>query len=1689
MLKKIEKKWSLAAALVLSLSLTLGMSSRAAAVDISDYTSFPPFLPRVVSPNILFLMDYSVDMVRPSYGVCAPDAAGGSVDCRVKFFIPLRHQHNSDFQTLTTDSPPQPLKYFGYYNENSRYNCALNGACERADAGVWDGSFLNWLTMTQFDVLKKVTVGGDIDAAPEQGNPTKLYSRIVMPNGYPDKTIVKAMDLTTCGGKSPDCVTWPALPYNDAYFSEVGATVYTGGGDEGRFLIPLPFNFNHYGKSYSAITAQVNGILTFDVTNFPWSTYPYSFYSTPTNIPTKDALNDYLAPFFIDMYMQPFSSVYTKVHGTAPNRVFSITYKNLQFYARMDAASNDGLTFQILLYENSNHIVYQYKDLQYVYGGVNTLYNGANGVTQTKVIVGLEYDGGGYGKLFSRGEAKLAENMAVFASDFVSYQISPGANTKFKTLPPIATSNNTYEVYIDLKQVAKVNNECPPVPASWLNKDRNTCYDHETTGLMQELRDGDIAGVLGFRLGIMYVGGEELNTNPKTVNGGVVKKHFNEKDTTGWPSLMTSTRSADPKAGSTLAESLHMAQGYFRQDTAYNLGLGVANSWTNNGTSAACNATGNNYDPYCFQSAASKVSCAKSYVLMVSSGNYSQDFSRNIYDTTLLAADKVPLASAYRQTAGETALTMNTKAYGGLIDNIAYGMWAPASSPPDLRSDIDGNQNVSIYVVNTFGSAEGDGTNVLKRAAVYGGFKDANLNGAYDKSPEDLNGNCLIDGLEDVNKNGVLDAGEDKNFNGILDWGEDVNHNYKLDGGEDDCSDPRTYFEARDGGDIKAKIISALTDILKNSASGTSVSVLSTSAGGEGALYQAYFYPARIENQKEDRKWPGFLRAFLLDTYQQLRDDYSGTGTPDARLDTSEDRVAKMFLDPTSSEVRINLFNVDGKLPAIDPTPDAVIKMDDVVSMWEGGTQLAKTDKSGRSIYLWHDADMDGVVDNGDFSSIGGETMLLDTSNAATLAPYLRAVSQAEAENIINFTLGAEIPGYRSRCITIPGETQEAGCLSSSQRVWPLGDIIHSTPTLVGAPAEKYNLIYGDKSYFPYYRQYKDRRQVVYVGANDGMLHAFNAGVFNPNDVSFADGPASGDGWTSTIGDELWTFAPRESLPHLGWLACNGTAVDPVACGDSEYTHVYYVDHRPRVSDLRIFNYSGADGSVFPIAGHLGIEGQDGVEHPNGWGTVLIMPLRLGGGAIDVDLNGDGDTLDAGEQSFRSGYYAFDVTDAEKPPKLLWRFSDPGLGFTTSYPAIVRVDSNGTVDGGTIRWFMVVGSGPQNKPPGVGERDYGMTNLTTQPGKVYIIDMTTGAIVHQKTFVGANAIMGDPIAVDINLDFNTDVVYIGSAISTTAGRIFRINTLGNPDPSQWKYSTLYDPLPAAAATPDDPTKFNADPGQNKDMGPLFVSPSVSLDRYGRLWVYFGSGRLKNSTDITNRHQQRFYAIKDACWKSIDEGVCSSDGRNSSNSYAYTLADLFNSSAVQITTASGTSAQVESNGTTSACSGATCSYQQMVTNVQSNYKGWYINLLVPATTASERVLARSSVIGGLILFTTYQPNPDICSIFGNSAMYAVYYETGTAAPNPVVQGDAGIIYGADGKTYVRPKIDLGQGMPTSVGVAIGETVSGFVQKSTGEIIRIEATPALKVRSAITGWRETLDNTGNAGIETIYEHIVK
>ena len=337
-------------------------------------------------------------------------------------------------------------------------------------------------------------------------------------------------------------------------------------------------------------------------------------------------------------------------------------------------------------------------------------------------------------------------------------------------------------------------------------------------------------------------------------------------------------------------------------------------------------------------------------------------------------------------------------------------------------------------------------------------------------------------------------------------------------------------------------------------ASGTAISVLSSSASGEGALYQAFFYLNTFEGSHE-LKWVGYVQGLFIDRYGNIREDSNDDGA----LTYKEDLLVRTRYDADDEKVKADR-NQDMNEDGLADTPAGTVALKEMKPIWEAGKRLALTDPNARTILTWVDVNNNERVDP-------GEQTPFTSSQATLLSPYLRGESSPSlytASNIIGFIRGAHVPGLRDRRMTVEGSTV----------VWNLGDTIHSTPTVVGPPKERYDALYGDASYTAYYTKYRERRQMVYAGANDGMLHAFNAGFYHRPGGSLGEEKGVHRGRFTTneadsfrglpLGHEKWAFIPYQLLPQLKWLA------DPL------YTHAYYMGLKPKVTDARISTGSGS---------------------------------------------------------------------------------------------------------------------------------------------------------------------------------------------------------------------------------------------------------------------------------------------------------------------------------------------------------------------------------------------------------------------------------------------------------------------------------------------------------------------------------
>jgi type IV pilus assembly protein PilY1 len=952
----------------------------------------------------------------------------------------------------------------------------------------------------------------------------------------------------------------------------------------------------------------------------------------------------------------------------------------------------------------------------------------------------------------------------------------------------------------------------------------------------------------------------------------------------------------------------------------------------------------------------------------------------------------------------------------GYLDSVAY--WAhtndmrPCSGTSDTTIAVigvtghclPGTQNVSVYTFFAFGNINGRG--ILAQTAMLGAF-------------------------DDINNDGIPQAGE---------W--DKENNYT--GAATPDGIPDAYFESSNVDDLQDKLLATLSSIIRKSSSGAAVSVLATSSTGEGSLYQAYFYPSTLEPAtNNDVKWIGYTQSFFVDTFGNLREDTNGDGKQDYKVDL----IVKTRLDAATNIVFVDKYaDADGNGLADDITGDGVVTtadcticnkvLSDIKPIWEAGKQLALKDASTRTLLTWVDNNHNGVVDS-------GEQMDFSTANSGTLGPYLRAGAAPYTANaIINFIRGCEVStcadqaSLRDRRLQVP-----AG--SGTLKLWKLGDVINAPPTVVAAPRDRYDIIEGDPSYTAFFTKYRTRRQMVYVGSNDGMLHAFNGGYYHPGDDSSTSSVVEHGWFTRTpadnssgplLGEEMWGFIPYELLPYLQWLS------------RADYQHTYYVDLPPVVKDVRIFTPD--------------------TDHPNGWGTVLIGGFRLGGSCGACTAGGGGPTMTVNisgtNYNFYSAYFVLDITNPEVQPKLLWSFSKSDLGLTTSVPTVVRVTPTADfhADQANAKWFMVVGSGPT-----------GYDGRTNQWSKLFVMNMATGpgtanSLVTTLPVGFVNAFVGDMKALDRNLDYRTDVVYFGRAMSNTMpwhGKIYRLtmgSTLpfgGATDPSNWGIAGT-----GPAAGSRVPTEILDTFGSPlTEMGPVLAAPATAVDDTSKVWVFAGSGRYFAAVDKTDTSTQYVVGVKD----SVVNGVCTQT--DVVNCWDNDLLDV--TSATICVVGVGNCGQSSGTNQVSGVTGVS-TMAQLIALVGTK-DGWVTKLL-PASGpgVGERVLSAATVFGGVVFFPTFTPTNDICASSGASNLYALFYKTGGPYTEPII----GTTAGAGGVANVNKSTSLGAGLAFGAVPYVGSGADGtspyklFINTSSGSLSPQEVNLAIDPRAHFASW---------------------
>ncbi len=225
-----------------------------------------------------------------------------------------------------------------------------------------------------------------------------------------------------------------------------------------------------------------------------------------------------------------------------------------------------------------------------------------------------------------------------------------------------------------------------------------------------------------------------------------------------------------------------------------------------------------------------------------------------------------------------------------------------------------------------------------------------------------------------------------------------------------------------------------------------------------------------------------------------------------------------------------------------------------------------------------------------------------------------------------------------------------------------LGDIFHSDPQMMTVPnTYPYQGLTG---YQDFKTKYQYRRQVLFAGANDGQLHAFDAGVYRRAqntttcpDGTAADGSGAGGGgcFDNGTGTELFAYIPRTIVSNFDQLT-HGLAYAPAP-------YHWTNDGGTTIGDVYVSNNSAAATTRAWRTVLAGSTREGSVPYVTSTGQSAPM-----GAVYLLDIT-QPDPLDATTHLATSG--------AKAPPGCL-----PSTSAPSSYPATnCATDSNGARTG------------------------------------------------------------------------------------------------------------------------------------------------------------------------------------------------------------------------------------------------------------------------------------------------------------------------------------------------------------------------------------------------------------------------
>lgn len=550
-----------------------------------------------------------------------------------------------------------------------------------------------------------------------------------------------------------------------------------------------------------------------------------------------------------------------------------------------------------------------------------------------------------------------------------------------------------------------------------------------------------------------------------------------------------------------------------------------------------------------------------------------------------------------------------------------------------------------------------------------------------------------------------------------------------------------TFVSAQTTEGVAAAIAEALLEIADRVGSAASVATNTGSLNAGSHLFQARF---------DSSDWKGQLLAF------QINLDGSIEGTPDWEA---------------GSQVNDQNFNTGREIITFNPDADVI----------PGG------DPEGQGVPFRFPADYTSPDALAELSS-GQIEALMTTSpeDFDTVDVNEISTNQSYGTALLNYLRGDDSNEGAGQDFRIRGSI--------------LGDIVNSDPKFVKESTTRYPDDLEAKSYNDFVTTNSSRAGVVYVGANDGMLHGFS----------------------ETTGEEVIAYVPNAAYKYLYELT------------SEDYEHRYFVDGGPNVLDVYMPNMDDPDS----VANGL-------------WRTALVGGLSGGGqGIYALDVT-DPSIFDEANAA-RIALWEFDDGD---DADLGYSYSRPQIGKMAdgTWAAIfgngynnTEADGNASTTGHAVLFIVDIETGELIKKIDTLAGDVATPNGLATP---LIIDDDGDYIID---YIYAGDLLGNMWKFDVSdanpVTWNSDFVSAG-----TPDPLFT-TTANQPITSK----------PQASTHPDDLGGFMLFFGTGKYLEILDNDPTGQTTQsfYG-IWdkntgslTPFNSSNLLTQT-ITNRYAESF----------------------------------------------------------------------------------------------------------------------------------------------------------------------------------------------------------------------------------------